>query len=494
MSETTSQSASQVSLFRNWISLTGLIVALASLLAFALLFLFDTLAHFSNPYMGVMIYMVTPTFLVLGVLVGIGGVLLERRGLRRVAAGEKQAFLLIDLSRPRHRRILGGFVVAALFFFLFTAFASYQAYHFTESVQFCGHACHMVMKPELTTYEHSPHARVACTSCHIGSGATWFVRSKLSGAYQVYAVLANKYPRPVPTPIKNLRPAQETCEQCHWPKAFVGNLDRVYAHFLTDASNTPYTVRLSLKVGGADPSHGPVGGIHWHMNVANKIEYIAADKERQTIPWVRATDSQSVVTEFRSTGFTNDPSQYVIRRMDCMDCHNRPAHKYGKPDSVVDLAIALGRIDRAIPSVKSNAVAVLLQSYPTQQRAMEGIATQLIGQYPNDPRIRLVIDIVQQIYRDNMFPEMKASWRNYPDNIGHKDWYGCFRCHDGEHKTADKKNSIKANDCNACHLILAQGRGAELQKLTPEGQPFAHPGGDIGEMKCHDCHFGGLVQ
>jgi hypothetical protein len=252
-------------------------------------------------------------------------------------------------------------------------------------------------------------------------------------------------------------------------------------------------VRLSLKVGGADPSRGPVGGIHWHMNVANKIEYIATDTDRQVIPWVRITDPQSVVTEYRSPGFTNDPSQYVIRRMDCMDCHNRPAHKFGKPNSAVDLAIALGRIDRTLPSIKSNAVAVLVQPYGSDKEAREKIATTLASRYPSDPRASTAIDVVQQIYRDNEFPEMKASWKSYPDNIGHRDWSGCFRCHDGEHQTADQKNMIKANDCNACHIILAQGRGPELEKLTPEGQPFAHPGGDIGELKCHDCHNGALV-
>jgi hypothetical protein len=350
------------------------------------------------------------------------------------------------------------------------------------------------MKPELTTYQHSPHARVECTACHIGAGATWFVRSKLSGTYQVYAVMADKYPRPVPTPIKNLRPAQETCEQCHWPKSFVGNLDRTYSHFLTDSNNTPYSVRLLLKVGGADPSHGPVGGIHWHMNVANKIEYIATDKERQVIPWVRITDSQSVVTEYTTPGFTNEPGQYAVRRMDCMDCHNRPAHKYGKPDSAIDLAMGLGRIDPKVPNIKKNAVSVLVQKYTSETEAAEKIATTLANQYPNDPRIRPIIDVVQQIYRDNFFPEMKADWKSYPDNIGHKDWPGCFRCHDGQHKTADGKQSIKANDCNACHVIVAQGSGAELDKLNPKGEPFAHPGGEFGELRCNECHSGGLMQ
>ena len=160
-------------------------------------------------------------------------------------------------------------------FLLISALGSYQTYEYTESVQFCGQACHTVMKPEMTAYLHGPHARVACAQCHIGPGATWYVRSKLSGTYQVYATLFNKYPRPIPTPVKNLRPAQETCNQCHWPKEFVGDLDRTYHYFLGDKTNTPYSVRLILKVGGGDPTHGPVGGIHWHMSIADKVEYIA---------------------------------------------------------------------------------------------------------------------------------------------------------------------------------------------------------------------------
>src|SRR5208283_1107925 len=190
----------------------------------------------------------------------------------------------------------------SVFFLFLSAVGSYNTYNFSESVQFCGETCHTVMKPELVTYQHGPHARVACAECHIGSGATWFVRSKLSGTYQLYATAFDKYPRPIPTPIKNLRPAQETCEECHWPKKFVGNLERTYSYSLSDASNSTWSISLLMKVGGGDPTHGPVGGIHWHMNVGNKIEYIAADAARQKIPWVRITDSQGIVTEYKTKG------------------------------------------------------------------------------------------------------------------------------------------------------------------------------------------------
>ena len=482
-------SGQQPSLLRNWLSLTGLVIVIGSLFSFFLLFLLDAMATFSNPYVGILTYIVTPGFTMMGLVLTIIGALRERRQLH--GARGLMPMVVIDLTRPRDRRVLGFFIGGSLIFLLLSAMGSYHTYHFTESVQFCGQTCHTVMQPELVTYQHGPHARVSCTECHIGPGATWFVKAKISGTYQLYATAFDKFPRPIPTPIKNLRPAQETCEQCHWPKKFVGNLERTYNYFLGDETNTPFTLSLLMKVGGADPTHGPEGGIHWHMNVKNKVEYVATDVARQKIPWVRIVDPQGVVTEFRTKGFTNDPASFTIRAMDCMDCHNRPAHKYQTPNDAVNLAISLGHIDRTLPWIKTNAVYALTRDFKTETEALQGIATHLAERYPNEPRIRPVIDVVQQLYRDNFFPEMKASWKIYPDNIGHKNWPGCFRCHDGNHKTEDGKRTIKANDCNACHTILAQGNGPELLQLSPAGQAFKHPGGDY-DLTCYDCHNGGL--
>jgi len=477
------------SVFRNWLSLAGVVVMVGSVFSFLLLLLLDAMAHFSNPYIGILTYLVAPGFLITGLLMAAVGALLRRRQIVKHSGPFPP--LRIDLSLARDRRRFGFFLAGSVVFLLVAAIGSYQTYHYTESVQFCGKACHGVMKPELVTYLHSPHARVACAECHIGKGATWYVRSKLSGAYQVYATLADKYPRPIPTPVKNLRPAQETCEECHWPKKFVGNLERTYSYFLGDETNTAFTVRLLMKVGGGDPTHGPVGGIHWHMNVGNRIEYIPGDDARQKIPWVRMTDAQGVVTEFRTPKFTNSVDAASVRRMDCMDCHNRPAHRYETPNSAVNLAMSLGKIDRSLPYIKTNAVDVLTRAYTNDLQASQSIATLLAARYPNDSRIRPVIDVVQQIYNDNFFPEMKANWQVYPDNIGHKDWPGCFRCHDGQHKTSDGKRVIKANDCNACHTILTQGNGKELEQLTPNGQKFKHPGDEV-DGACNDCHTGGL--
>lgn len=477
------------SLFRNWITMVGVVVIIGAVFSFLLLTILNAISKNSNPYVSIITFIAVPALLVMGLALVFVGAGVERR---RRSKGGAATSLQIDLTRPRDRRGVLAFIVGSIVFLLLSAICSYNAFHFTESVSFCGETCHKVMKPENVTHEHGPHARVACVECHVGKGVSWFVKSKISGSYQLYSVAFDKYPTPIGTPIKSLRPARDTCEECHWPQKFAGNLDRTFSYFQSDASNSPYSIRLSIKIGGADPSRGPVGGIHWHMVVGKEVEYIATDAVRQKIPWVRTTDSQGVVTVFRDPKFTNDISQFEIRKMDCMDCHNRPAHRFVAPDRAVNLAMELGQIDRNLPWIKTNAVFVLTRKYSTDDQARDGIATALAERYPGDARIRSVIPVVQQIYRDNFFPEMKADWSAYPDNLGHMIWTGCFRCHDGRHKTEDKKQSIKASDCNTCHTILAQGVGEEMNKLTPGGQTFNHPGGDLDENPaCADCHTGG---
>jgi hypothetical protein len=247
-----------------------------------------------------------------------------------------------------------------------------------------------------------------------------------------------------------------------------------------------------VKIGGSDPAHGPVGGIHWHMVVGNKVDYIATDAARQKIPWVRITDPQGVVTVYHDPKFTNDISQFEIRQMDCMDCHNRPSHRYVAPDKAVNLAMELGLIDRTLPWIKTNAVWALTRKYQTEGEATNAIATFLAQHYPDEPRVRPAISTLQQIYRDNFFPEMNAQWNVYPDNIGHMIWPGCFRCHDGKHVVAGSRGRMLATDCNSCHTILSQGAGADLAKVVPQGQPFRHPGGEIEGtgLLCSDCHNG----
>ncbi len=487
------------SLIQNWISLSGIILAACSFFAVACLIGIDFYAGFSSPYMGILTYIVAPTFLSAGLLLTLVGVLRERRYRRRLAPGEIPRHPRIDFNVPRQRNAFLAVAVVTFVFLMFTALGSYRTYEFTESVQFCGQTCHAVMKPEYTAYHNSSHARVACVQCHIGAGATWFVKSKLSGSYQVYATLFHKYPCPIPTPVKNLRPAQETCEQCHWPQKFYGAVEKVRTHFMSDEKNSPWTIEMLLKVGGGDPTHGPVGGIHWHMNVANKVEYIASDEARQVIPWVRITDRAGHATVYETKDGKLTPDQLAKaapRRMDCIDCHNRPTHVFRAPDDAVDTSLALGRIDPSLPLIKKNAVAALAGDYATTAEAQTKIAATLRAGYTNESdraKIDAAIKEVQRIYDENFFPEMKSSWKVYPDNIGHLKSAGCFRCHDDQHVSADGKK-ISAN-CTSCHTIIGQGAGTNLTTVSAQGLEFQHPAPDVGDawkgMKCSDCHNGG---
>jgi hypothetical protein len=349
------------------------------------------------------------------------------------------------------------------------------------------------MNPEFVTYQRGSHARVDCVECHIGSGAEWFIKAKINGTHQLIAYTLNNYKRPIETPLKNLRPAQDICEKCHWPEKFHGNIDVNKRHFLSDRANTPYEVRLLLRVNTTAPG-APPGGIHWHVNKDEKVEYYATDPKRQEIPWMRVTDKRDGTARvFRTETFKGEPPADKIRTMDCMDCHNRPAHAFPTANDSVEHALAAGDLSTKLPNIKREAVKAMLQpDIATADDAAKKIASYLSAKYANAPELPATIKTVQSIYAATMFPERKADWRVYPDNIGHKDWPGCFRCHDDKHKTTDGKK-VRGSDCKSCHVILAQGKGSALELLSMKGLEFKHPSGELDpELTCADCHNGGI--
>jgi hypothetical protein len=488
------------SLLRNYISLIGLALAAVSLANIIFLFLIDIVSSQSSPYIGIFAYMVMPAFLVTGLLLVPVGMWIERQRHRRRIESLPR-FPILDLNSATQRGTIAFFLSTVILFILLTAVGSYRAYEYTDSIQFCGQLCHTVMHPEFTAHQASPHARVTCVDCHVGAGAGWYVRSKLSGARQVIKTVMNTYPRPIETPVANLRPAQETCEQCHWPRKFWGAQLKVIDHFGSDEQNTPRQLQMLIKTGGGDPIFGHASGIHWHMNIGNIITY-ASDPKRQNIPYVHIQDLKGNVTEyFARDANPSDIAKLSRRRMDCVDCHNRPTHIYLAPDRAVDDALAADRIDPSLPYAKQQSVQVLAAAYKTTPEAMQAIATAIPAfyreKYPQiasakQAQIQTAVAELQRIFRTTIFPEMKIDWRTHPNNVGHFYFQGCFRCHDGNHVSKDGKTISK--DCNACHTMLSQQEGTKSLNASTTGIVFKHPVdlGDLTAVNCSDCHTGGV--
>ncbi len=476
------------SLWRNWISWTGMVLSGAAIFAFLFLFVIDQIGA-GNAYVGILTWVVAPGFFFAGLALFMGGGWWEKRHRRNRPAGTLPR-VTIDLSNSRTRWRLLYFSIGAGAFLMLTAVGSYQTYHLTETVAFCGLVCHTTMEPEYVTYQDSPHARVDCVACHVGSGAGAYAKAKLNGVNQLMGVITGNFSHPVPTPVHNLRPSRETCEECHRPEQPVGNLEKTYFRYLSDEATTPVAVRMLVHVGGGTDLPPEERGIHAHTDPDTKIEYVASDNRRQEIPWVRVTKADGTVHEYVNPDFEDELDHKTMRTMDCIDCHNRPAHQFMSPNDAVDEALHLGRIDHSLPSVKRTIVELLTNEYGTVAEAHATIASELRAAYGENPAVERTIASSQKIYKANFFPLMASSWIAYPDNAGHKDWAGCFRCHDGNHLEVTSQAPLPASECNSCHTILAQGQGDDLKLLDPEGLEFKHPADDVTGWLCNDCHEG----
>lgn len=447
-------------LARNPLSVAGAAVVTISAALFLTVFVADLFGLHLNPYMGIVFFLIIPGFFVAGLVMIPAGMVLERRRISR-GAGRRE-WLTIDLNVPTHRRVTIAVLVLTLVNIIIVSLAAYRGVEYMDSTEFCGQVCHEVMEPEFAAYEDGPHSRVRCVQCHIGPGAPWFVRAKISGTRQVIAVLFNTHSRPIPSPVHDLRPARDTCEQCHWPDKFHGdklNLRREYAE---DEAVSESVTTVQVHVGGGGEGSAGAHGIHWHVSAANEIEYISTDGRRQDIPYVRLTTPAGEVREYFVEGTTPEKlAQGERRRMDCVDCHNRPTHPFSaSPERAVDAAIASGDIPRTLPFVRREAVAALKVDYPSREAALPEIAARLNGFYSgntqNGPAVRSedltrAVAGTQRLYSRNVFPQMGVTWGTHPNNIGHIDSPGCFRCHDENHKTKDGK--VISQDCALCHEI-----------------------------------------
>jgi len=497
MSDEAPASVKAPTLFRNYISFAGAVIVAASLASIILLVLIELTKAADNPYLGIVTYIFLPGFLILGLFIILVGMLLERRRRRLRPDSEIAAYPKIDLNDPRQRRIAVTLVGVSFVFIFMSAFGSYRAYEYSESVEFCGKTCHSVMKPEHVAFMATSHAKIRCVDCHVGTATGSYVRSKLNGARQLYSLAFGKYSKPVKTPVHNMRPANETCEQCHWSSKFYGAQLKTFNHYAYDEKNSLRQTRMLINVGGGDQQNGPVAGIHWHMNLANEITYIASDGHRQVIPWIRVKDRQGNVTEYYDRTRPLTPDQIGTgdkRRMDCIDCHNRPAHDYLPPDVAVDQSFAAGRLDSSVPYLKRQAIEVLNKTYSTEDEAVNAIGKSLDSFYRTNygdlygqkgELVKGAISETQRIYQTYFFPEMKTNWETHPNNIGHLYSSGCFRCHDGEHVSNTGKTI--SNECNVCHTVLSDSaRPATVLKPLSVQHPVDL--GGLADRKCETCH------
>jgi hypothetical protein len=448
---------------RSPLGLLGAALTTASAVLFLSLFLIESIGVHGGPYLGIITFMVLPGVFLLGLVLIPAGAWLERRRLRRTGAVSDR-FPVIDLNRPAVRNLALVFLVATVVNLVIVSAATYKGVEYMETVEFCGQACHSVMDPEYTTYQRSPHSRVACVECHIGPGADWFVKSKLSGSWQVVSVNLGLYPKPIPTPVHSLRPARETCEQCHWPTKFVGDRLKVITHFEEDEANTETKTVLVLRVGGSDgtKSHG----IHWHVDPTHEVRY-RSTKDRETMYEVTFEDASGTRRRWaRPAGDANGDAPKAEttewRTMDCVDCHNRPSHIYRLPHVELDRAIHEGRIDRNLPFIRREGLAALKADYPSHEEARKGIAAAIRAfyekEYPqvvvsSSEQIRQAGHTLGDIWCWNVFPSMNITWGTYPNHIGHEETPGCFRCHGSD--LVDEAGEPISGDCETCHGILA---------------------------------------
>jgi hypothetical protein len=488
--------------YSNSISFIGTIIAAISLLLIIFFFIITFFFGAGGSYLGLFIYIILPVFLIMGLLLIPIGMWIDIRRTRGDNEILQRKRLIINFNDRGHRNGFLIFLMVTTLFLLLTSVGSYEAFNYTESVEFCS-MCHEVMDPEAIAYHNSPHASVSCVECHVGPGADWYVRSKLSGLYQVYSVLFNKYPTPIPTPIHDLRPAKETCLECHWPEKFYAHKLAYEKHYLADSANTEWNINLRMKIGASHSSKGLTEGIHWHINKDIKVEYIASSHDREYIPWVRYVNLVTGDTTIYND--TEDPIDEELlatetpRSMDCMDCHNRPSHEFRTPQDFIDLAIAEGRISTMLPEIKLITMEILYEVYPTKDTAMLVIENRINGFYEENypvvfaeqkDMIAEAIEGIQTSFKKNMFPEMKATWDAYPDHIGHIEYNGCFRCHSDTHES--DQGTVISKDCDLCHTILLQGtkNDYEVAKFD-ESLEFLHPVDVKDKWKkyvCAECH------
>ena len=489
--------------FYNPVSLIGLVIAAFNVGFIVFLLVVEAFSKRAHPYADLVIWVILPALVLVGVVLFIFGIRRERRKERESAAAERR-FPTFDFNDPKHRTTAVVLVTGFLFLSLLYAFAGFKAYEFTESKTFCGTMCHQVMGPEFRSHSFHAHAEIACADCHVGPGAKYFLLYKLKGTRQLIDVIFDRYPRPIPTPVADLRPSQEVCENCHGPKHQINQRLESRNFFLSDKQNTRKTINLLLRMGTPELTTHRPPKMHWHSSTTEEIVYAASDEKRARIPWIRVKRLDGKERVYRLVGAEMSDAEAAKagpRRMDCIDCHNRGGHPYDPPQVILNTLLNLKLVDPDLPEIKRVAVKALDAEYASREDAMKGIDSSIRSfyktTYPDlsqkkDAAIAAAIGALQRSYARNYDPPMKVSWKNFPDNRGHRFSPGCFRCHDGKHRSDD--GAVLSRDCSLCHLLIERAGdagAARSDRAVFEVMKYPHPvniGDAWKETLCHECH------
>jgi len=443
----------RTALLRHPLAIAGVLLTTVSAVIFIALVIAVLSGLFDHPYEGLVVFVLVPALFVLGLLLIPLGMWLEWRRLQRHPERTRD-WPIIDLRSPATRRWALLVAVLTTVNVLIVTMAGKGAVRWMDSPEFCGQTCHLPMHSQFTAWQDAPHSEVTCTQCHVGEGARALVHYKLAGARQLYHVITNQIPKPIPG-VADMRPAMETCGTCHWARRDLGTVVRVKKAYADDAENSETLTTLEMMVGGPGRKTSAGRAIHWHADPDVRIEFVATDADRQTIPYVRLTRGDGKVTEYRAEGMTDQQLAAGERRvMDCIDCHNVPAHRVAtSAEEAVDNAVAAGGISRSLPFIRRESIKLVKAEYETQERGESEIDKGLRGVYAGQSvdadALARAIRNVQTVYRRNVFPPMKVTFGVYPDNIGHITSSGCFRCHDGGHTAPD--GSVIGADCEYCH-------------------------------------------
>ncbi len=451
-------------ILRSRLSVAGAVMASVILPVLAVFTILDVQGIVRNPYFNFINYVVLGPLFIVGLIMLVVG-LLVGKGDEDLGAFTYE-YLKEQFSKPgrftRVRRLLFLITVLTFATIIVVGLVSYTGLRYTDSTSFCGQFCHQVMEPEYVTYRNSPHSQVPCVACHFGEGS-WSPGTKLSGIRQIFAVAFNTYSRPIPSPISHLRPTRKSCEQCHLPEKFHGDKLYVKDRYLDDEHNTHVQTVMLMKVGSGGGYRGAQAhGIHWHVATENKVYYRAVDAQRNVISEIRLRkqDGSEVVY---AAGGGKFAGVGTLRLMDCTDCHNRPTHVFLSPAEALDRKMFEGEIPLSLPYVKKVGLEAVTKEYASVDEARVGIGRYLRAWYAKnypelmERRTSLINRAAEGIfhaYSENVFPAMNVGWSTYQSFLGHHDGGGCFRCHDGKHLTQD--GTAITNDCNACHIVLAE--------------------------------------